>query len=134
MTRLWTIEEDNTLCDYWPRGGINVVSDMLPDRTTTAIQGRVKKLGLHVEPRMVLRKDSRIKGYEGSPFDVAYWLSAAILSERPRVPSVERIVERWNVSRATAYRWRRWAMDRLEQMQARDRMIHRDADYANHVH
>jgi len=120
----WVPAEDDILRNYWPLGGINAVRDRLPGITPSAIRYRLAKLGVYVEAHKVIRRPSRPKGYEATTMDIAFWLATKLLSTRPSVPSCDRIVERWNVSIATAYRWRRWAHDKLDQIRAREGESH----------
>lgn len=92
----------------------------LPGRSESGIRHRVAKFGLHVDSRAVIRRRSTPKGCDAGQMDIAFWLATLMLSATPKVPSKDRIIERWNVSKATAYRWRRWAFDKLEQIQARE--------------
>lgn len=124
--RCWTKSEDAVLRDYWPRGGLAAVGGRLPGRSDQAIRSRATWLKVGVAPANVIRKAPRSKGDDVSTRDIAFWLATAVLSARPSVPSRDHIMERWGVNRSTAYRWRRWAQDRLEQIQAREGDGHAD--------
>jgi hypothetical protein len=115
----WLPAEDAILRERWPRGGINAVREHLPHLSSWTIQYRVEKLGIHIERQNIIRRPSRPKGFDAVSMDVAFWFATQLLSTRPAVPTRDRIIERWNVSKATAYRWRRWASDKFEQIQAR---------------
>lgn len=130
----WSRKEDSLLRIYWPRGGMAAVLDHLPGRTQGSIRGRVKKLDLHVAARDVIRRRRRSKGYDCSSRDIAFWMASWLLADRPRVPSVRRIISRWNVTRATAYRWRRWGLDKLEQIRARERAPRQEHEHVSYVH
>lgn len=122
----WSPVEDAVLRQHWPEGGMAAVAGRLPGRTVTAIATRARTLRLSVDPRKVIRKQRCPTGYEDSPIELAYWFAEALLSPRPRVPAVHQIKARWGVTTSTAYRWRRWALDKLDQIQAREGEAHAD--------
>jgi hypothetical protein len=130
----WSRKEDNVLRAYWQKGGMAAVVDQLPGRTRDSIRGRVKKLELRVSAEDVIRRPRRSKGYDCRSREIAFWMASWLLAERPRVPGVRRIISRWNVTRATAYRWRRWGLDKLEQIRARERVSREEREHVSHLH
>jgi hypothetical protein len=91
-------------------------------RTATAIKKRAAKLGLSKSQAFRVaahRPVHKTKNYDGTAVDIVYWIAGYLLSARPRVPSAHQIIERWNTSRATAYRWWRWGQDKLDEIRAR---------------
>jgi hypothetical protein len=130
----WSPKEEAVLRAHWPKGGMAAVIDLLPGRSRSSIHGRVEKLGLHVAARDVIRKPGRPKGYDCSSMDVAFWLATWVFSERPRVPDLQQIMDRWNVSISTAHRWRRWGLDKLEQVRARESMSQQERENVSHIH
>lgn len=62
---VWTKEEDNTIIEYYPVEGKNVL-DRLPGRTVGQIQQRASKLGVKYEPNpWTEEEDNIIKTYYG---------------------------------------------------------------------
>jgi hypothetical protein len=114
----WTKEEDDVLLKHYRVGGTAAVSLLLPHRGRSSIVYRANRLGLHVSPSM--RSALRLTGkprFESLSRDIAMWFARYLLSGRPHVPTVEQCIERWDMSRAAAYRWRTWACDELEKIQ-----------------
>lgn len=130
----WTQAEDAVLRTNWPRGGMAAVRGLLPERSEAAIRRRVHDLGIHVAHDAVIRKPPAARGYDYSSREIAFWLATHLFSGRPRVPETRSIKAHWNISRATAYRWRRWALDKLEQMRACTGAQPSEGADARHVH
>jgi len=114
----WQSKEDDVLREHFPRGGMSVVRDLLPGRSDNGIRGRLAALGIRCDWHAVIRKPPRPKGHEATGREIGFWFALYVLSERPRVPDLKQIMERWNVSIATAHRWHRWACDELAKIQA----------------
>lgn len=65
----------------------------------------------------------------GTPCEIAYWLGT-----RRRVPDVVEIMDRWKVSRPSAYRWRAFALSGGQrQSVARERVQREHAPTRRHA-
>lgn len=54
---------------------------------------------------------------QSKAIDVAFSIAKRILSGKG-VPTVEHLRSRYHMSRATSFRWRRWALDKEQQIKA----------------
>ena len=66
---------------------------------------------------------SKSLAYIGAPgsrtIDVAFWIAECILLGQ-KIPTREQLRDRFHMSRASAYRWQRWAADRQARIDARN--------------